>query len=136
MSNKIQLQTNNASLDGYIARINAAKEVAAGLPAAGGGGASVEVWTGTVYGSSGLGDMPDNYVYYTDENLVNREIIVSPRTEATITIAANTYIVSISSFSPPSRTENDSEGCQIIDDTYTAGKKISLPLRDNFILTP
>lgn len=32
MSNKTQLQTNNAVLDGYIARINAAKETAAGLP--------------------------------------------------------------------------------------------------------
>ena len=36
MSNKTQLQTNNASLDGYISRIQAAKEVAATLPEAGG----------------------------------------------------------------------------------------------------
>lgn len=36
MSNKTQLQENNTALDGYIARINAAKEVAAGLPEAGG----------------------------------------------------------------------------------------------------
>lgn len=35
MSNKTQLQTNNASLDGYIARVNAAKDVAANLPEAG-----------------------------------------------------------------------------------------------------
>lgn len=32
MSNKVQLQTNNAALDGYISRINTAKEVAASLP--------------------------------------------------------------------------------------------------------
>lgn len=38
MSNKTQLQTNNTALDGYIARINAAKEVAASLPDAGSGG--------------------------------------------------------------------------------------------------
>jgi hypothetical protein len=38
MSNKTQLQTNNTALDGYIARINAAKEVAANLPDAGGSG--------------------------------------------------------------------------------------------------
>lgn len=44
MSNKTQLQTNNAALDGYIARINAAKETAAGLPEAGGG---YKVATGT-----------------------------------------------------------------------------------------
>lgn len=37
MSNKTQLQINNASLDGYISRIQAAKEVAATLPEAGGG---------------------------------------------------------------------------------------------------
>lgn len=36
MSNKTQLQTNNASLDRYISRIQAAKEVAATLPEAGG----------------------------------------------------------------------------------------------------
>ena len=44
MSNKTHLQTNNTALDGYIARINAAKEVAASLPDAGGGsGENVEV---------------------------------------------------------------------------------------------
>lgn len=37
MSNKTQLQTNNTSLEECITRINAAKEVAAGLPEAGGG---------------------------------------------------------------------------------------------------
>ena len=35
MSNKTQLQTNNTTLDEYIARINSAKEVAASLPEAG-----------------------------------------------------------------------------------------------------
>lgn len=53
MSNKIQLQTNNASLDGYIARINAAKEVAAGLPNAGGGG-SIETCTLSLAGDFGF----------------------------------------------------------------------------------
>ena len=37
MSNKTQLQTNNTVLDGYIARINAAKDLAASLPEASGG---------------------------------------------------------------------------------------------------
>jgi hypothetical protein len=45
MSNKTQLQTNNTVLDGYIARINAAKDVAAGLPEASGGGSSIETCT-------------------------------------------------------------------------------------------
>ena len=40
MSNKTQLQTNNAALDGYITRINAAKEIAASLPNAGGSSSS------------------------------------------------------------------------------------------------
>lgn len=43
MSNKTQLQTNNTALDGYIARINAAKEVAASLPDVGGGGSSEDL---------------------------------------------------------------------------------------------
>lgn len=38
MTNKYRLQENNANLDGYIARVNAAKDVAATLPEAGGGG--------------------------------------------------------------------------------------------------
>ena len=54
MSNKTQLQTNNTALDGYIARINAAKEVAAGLPEAGGGGGGGSVETCTVQVLPGL----------------------------------------------------------------------------------
>ena len=38
MSNKTQLQTNNAALDALITRVNAAKETAASLPEAGGSG--------------------------------------------------------------------------------------------------
>jgi hypothetical protein len=45
MSNKTQLQTNNTALDGYIARINAAKEVAASLPEAGGGSIETSIVT-------------------------------------------------------------------------------------------
>jgi hypothetical protein len=59
MSNKTQLQINNASLDGYIARINAAKDVAAALPEAGGSGGNVETCTITVTGS-------DIVIGYTD----------------------------------------------------------------------
>lgn len=40
MSNKTQLQTNNTTLDGYIARINTAKDIAASLPNAGSEGGS------------------------------------------------------------------------------------------------
>lgn len=67
MSNKTQLQTNNASLDGYIARINAAKDVAAGLPDAGSGGASVETCTVTIeYADAdfgGIGAIPESVIY-------------------------------------------------------------------------
>lgn len=37
MSNKTQLQINNTALDALITRVNAAKDVAASLPEAGGG---------------------------------------------------------------------------------------------------
>lgn len=59
MSNKTQLQTNNTALDGYIARINAAKEVVAGLPEAGGseGGGSVETVNVTLVNTN----MDDDY---------------------------------------------------------------------------
>lgn len=46
MSNKTQLQTNNTALDALITRVNAAKDVAASLPDAGGGsGGNVETCT-------------------------------------------------------------------------------------------
>ena len=48
MSNKQQLQTNNTSLDNCIARINAAKEVAAGLPEAGGSSGGSDIATCTI----------------------------------------------------------------------------------------
>lgn len=51
MSNKTQLQTNNTALDALITRVNAAKDTAASLPEAGGGGSgggSVEFGSFTV----------------------------------------------------------------------------------------
>lgn len=48
MSNKTQLQNNNTALDGYIARINAAKDTAASLPDAGGGESGSNIQTCTV----------------------------------------------------------------------------------------
>lgn len=44
MSNKTQLQTNNTNLDALITRVNAAKDVAASLPEAGGSGGGVETF--------------------------------------------------------------------------------------------
>ena len=90
MSNKIQLQTNNDNLDALITRVNAAKDVAASLPEAGGG--SIEVWTGTVYGSSFLGSVSLNRIYYTDETCKLRVLNISRTESATITIVAGTII--------------------------------------------
>jgi hypothetical protein len=66
MSNKTQLQTNNTALDGYIARINAAKEVAASLPEAGGsgGGGSIETCTVTINGDGPL--FGNEIIYYSN----------------------------------------------------------------------
>ena len=81
MSNKTQLQTNNSALDGYIARINAAKEVAASLPEAGGGGSSSIETVNITYS-----DLPDPgaTVYYIDgtmtlqERTIERNAIYAP----------------------------------------------------------
>lgn len=92
MSNKTQLQTNNTALDGYIARINAAKEVAAGLPEAGGGGSggSVETWTGRITPEAMFpGTLT---VYYTDSNMTAQTKSISISDETTLEIAANTII--------------------------------------------
>lgn len=123
MSNKIQLQTNNTSLDGYITRINAAKDVAANLPEAGGSGGSVEAWTGTVYGANGLGTYPNIWIYYTDETLTCRSIMVEPRSEKIITIAANTLICVTSSYD----TIPDA-----IDPDGMVGVVVYLPTQNNF----
>ena len=69
MSNKTQLQTNNTNLDSLITRVNAAKDVAASLPEAGGGGSSggVEMCTVTLkINSPAFGDFT---VYHTNSDL-------------------------------------------------------------------
>ena len=71
MSNKQQLQTNNIALDGYIARINAAKDVAASLPEVGGGGGNIETCKVNVI-SNGVGGAILNsfyYLYYSNSEL-------------------------------------------------------------------
>lgn len=73
MSNKTQLQTNNTALDGYIARINAAKEVAAGLPEAGGSGGSGS--GGTI--SVAVQNQSISPVYYWDVNGTAQEVAAS-----------------------------------------------------------
>jgi hypothetical protein len=98
-----------------------------------GGGTAVEAWTGTVYGPSGLGDFPNTYVYYTDENLVARGIEIYPREEATITIAAHTYVGIYWDLIPPQISENTEEGIQMIG--RGSSYSLYLPIRDNFILS-
>ena len=81
MSNKTQLQANNTALDGYIARINAAKEVAASLPEAGGsGGGSVETCTVKF---SGMPD-PGTEIYYLDQTMTLQHATVGRNAEYTI----------------------------------------------------
>ena len=88
MSNKTQLQTNNTNLDALIARVNAAKDVAASLPEAGGGsgGGSVEVVTGTITASSPFG--VSGAVYYLDENMS----VQQKDTEGTISVVKNSIV--------------------------------------------
>lgn len=91
MSNKTQLQNNNTALDGYIARINAAKEVAASLPeASGGGGGSVETWTGRITSEAILSSILT--VYYTDSNMTAQTKSISIGDETMLEIAANTIV--------------------------------------------
>ena len=89
MSNKIKLQTNNEALDTLITRVNAAKDTAASLPIAGGGG-SIETFTGTIEIVSPLGSGA-HIVYYINENF---EVVSGYSREFNaITIAAGTFIV-------------------------------------------
>lgn len=70
MSNKTQLQTNNTNLDALITRVNAAKDTAASLPEAGGGGGStesgVETYTLVVESEDDVKIGGMDYVLYID----------------------------------------------------------------------
>lgn len=90
MSNKTQLQTNNTALDGYIARINAAKEVAAGLPEAGGsGGGSVETCTGTVK-SAGIPNT--NSVWFLNSDMQPDYCTPGSKTATTFTTIKGSFV--------------------------------------------
>ena len=106
MSNKTQLQTNHTALDGFIARINTAKETAASLPEAGGesGGGSVETWTGTVTVSM----MDECTVSYTDKNCeLQEEYIGGPGNPTSITIEIiKNSLICLDTYNAPSATQN------------------------------
>lgn len=65
MSNKTILQTNNTDLQSLIDRVNTAKDTAASLPEAGGGG-SLETCTVSLRIDGPT--ITDSLVYYTNEN--------------------------------------------------------------------
>lgn len=94
MSNKTQLQTNNTALDGYIARINTAKEVAASLPEAGGsGGGSVETCTLTIFGDAPAD--PDSKLWYTDGSSAVKSIALPDFGDSiSVTVSKNSIVVS------------------------------------------
>lgn len=90
MSNKTQLQTNNATLDDFISRINAAKDTAASLPDAGGGSSgNIETCTLTITSPS----RASASYYYVDEgfNLVSGNLTMWVAT-ATVTIMKNSIV--------------------------------------------
>ena len=89
MSNKQQLQTNNTKLDSLIERVNAAKDTAASLPAA---GTAIEAWTGTLNIVTMLGGGSVT-LYYTDQTLTPCSLTgYGLRNDAQITIAAGTAL--------------------------------------------
>ena len=71
MSNKTQLQTNNTNLDTLITRVNAAKDVAASLPEAGGTGGEDNV---EVVDVDILVNLPEVTVYYVNESKELQEV--------------------------------------------------------------
>lgn len=75
MSNKTQLQTNNTALDALITRVNAAKDVAASLPEAGGGSGGTNLETITIIYDK-LPD-PGSMVYYLDGTMTLQELTLA-----------------------------------------------------------
>ena len=87
MSNKTQLQTNNTNLDALITRVTAAKDTAASLPEAGGGGS-------------------DTIDTSMEDGLVTREVSIYTNNRVT-TIGANAFArcTSLTSVSFPEVTD-------------------------------
>lgn len=137
MSNKTQLQTNNTKLDALITKVNAAKETAASLPEAGGGGSSSEssgiaTWTGTLELAGIAPPMMPNTayttIYYTDNSL-NLQSIDIYSFPMTITISKNTIIFSKSSNVKPTF----GASCDI-HTVYGSYDGTIIPKVDNFII--
>jgi hypothetical protein len=91
MSNKTQLQANNSALDGYISRINAAKDTALSLPEAG-GASEVTLQSKTVTPTKSVQEItadtgyaaldkvtveaiPDNYIITTDATATSEDML-------------------------------------------------------------
>jgi hypothetical protein len=91
MSNKTQLQTNNANLQSFIDRVNAAKDIAASLPDAGtGGGGSIDPISGMPIvripgGTSSLEMQPNTY--YILEQPVSLSLNISFASGTTDTVS-------------------------------------------------
>lgn len=97
MSNKTQLQTNNTALDTLITRVNAAKDVAASLPEAGGSG-GIEVCTMTIEMMDNPQD-PETYgvagLEFTDEKGEIKEIEFESAGTYEVSCAKNTACILI-----------------------------------------
>lgn len=119
MSNKTRLQTNNTTLDGYIARVNTAKDVAASLPDAGNGGSgggSVETCT-VMFGNDAPPLLEPATIYYTNGNMASATHEFDIMSGTSITVAKNT-IISVFPWSSMSTTSGD---CVTITQTYEGG---------------
>lgn len=131
MSNKTQLQTNNTALDGYITRINAAKEVAAGLPEAG-GGENLETCTLQVscpYGILRIGytTIENNTITAIVSYYIDGDTSSSNTTTATITALKNS-MATVTVEDPGNMTMNTTtDGCSLLDTYYNS---VSLKLED------
>ena len=99
MSNKEQLQTNNAALDALITRVNAAKDTAASLPEAG-GGASIETVTMTVQNNGYMSFIYSIYcLIYVDGALMLSSPLLVPVGGTTEYQVPETSIVFIQGYS-------------------------------------
>lgn len=91
MSNKTILQTNNTDLQSLIDRVNTAKDIAASLPEAGGGGCSLETCTVTYNPFSPA--VPGDYqIKYTDSTGKINTTNYNPMQNIEIVCQKNTLI--------------------------------------------
>ena len=105
------------------------------VTAEGGGGGSVEAWTGTVYRYGGiLGDGSDKTIFYVDETSNVCRLVVDRDSEHSITITAGTFVAVSDNYGGGKFNDTTNATLLYATDNSSYGSSIAVPTANNFEL--